>query len=154
MIENPEGTEPGKGITLDRCAEVSHALSEALDSTDMIQPAYSLEVTSPGIERPLHDSAEYLRFHGLKAKIVLRTPLSEGPLKGQAALVGRLCGVNAEGKPLLEVPVRGGAHQEAISRGDIKLAHLIYDPVGGARGGSAKKNPKSPGKRRQGQGKI
>lgn len=153
MIETPEGPEPGAGITLDRCADVSRALSEQLDKTEMIRPAYTLEVTSPGVERPLHEAAEYLRFSGQKAKIVLRTPLNVGPLKGQAALLGWLRGASEGGDPLLEVPVRGGTHQEAIPRGDIKLAHLVYDPAGGAHGGGAKKNPKSPGKRRQGQGK-
>jgi N utilization substance protein A len=136
-IENPEGQDPGAGITLDRCADVSRAISAALDATDQIQPAYTLEVTSPGVERPLHGAADFRRFEGLMAKFVLRTPVSEGPLKGQSALVGRLRGADEGGGALLEVAIRGGVHRQALPTGDLKLAHLVYAPAAGATRGRA-----------------
>jgi ribosome maturation factor RimP len=155
MIENPEGPEPGAGITLDRCAEVSRALSARLDEGDLIQPAYTLEVSSPGVERPLHDAGDYARFHGQRAKIVLTRPLEGGPLKGQAALVGALRGVDEEGRPQIEVALRGGAHQQAVAMGDIKLAHLVYDPSAQApRGrGEGKGSKAPPPRQRPGHGK-
>ncbi len=148
MIENPEGPEPGAGITLDRCADVSRGLSEALDAAELIQPAYTLEVGSPGVERPLHDEADYRRFSGQRAKIVLKKPLEAGALKGQAALEGVL---RDEGGPQLEVARRGETHREPLVVGDIKQAHLVYDPKAASRGRSEGKGT-SP-RRRPGHGK-
>ncbi|MCS6900166.1 MAG: ribosome maturation factor RimP [Polyangiaceae bacterium] len=155
MIENPEGSEPGAGVTLDRCAEVSRALSAKLDEADLILSAYTLEVSSPGVERPLHDPADYSRFRGKRAKIVLTRPLGEGPLKGQKVLVGVLQGLDEGGNPLIEVAVRGGVHQEAVAMGDINEAHLVYDSAAKAsRGRGEGKGSKAPSPRhRPGHGK-
>lgn len=52
------------GVDLDDCAEISHKVSEVLDKTDVILTAYMLEVSSPGLERPLKKDADYERFKG------------------------------------------------------------------------------------------
>jgi N utilization substance protein A len=63
------GTE---SADLDLCAAVSRDLSPALDVADLISHHYNLEVSSPGLERPLHGEADFRRFAGRKAKVKLR----------------------------------------------------------------------------------
>jgi len=58
-----------EGITLDDCASVSREISQLLDIEDVIDQAYNLEVTSPGLDRPLKSLAEFERFVGRKAKV-------------------------------------------------------------------------------------
>jgi ribosome maturation factor RimP len=57
------------GISLDDCASVSREISQHLDIEDFIDQAYSLEVSSPGLNRPLKSMAEFERFVGRLAKI-------------------------------------------------------------------------------------
>jgi ribosome maturation factor RimP len=151
-IETPTGLEPGAGITLDLCADVSRDLSAALDVADLIKPAYTLEVTSPGIERNLYDRADYERFVGLKAKLVLRQAVASGPLAGQGALVGILRGVAAAGGPgddtaaQIEVTTKAGAHVEGVRLESIKQGHLVYDPnAGRGQPGPHKRGKGGPG---------
>jgi len=59
------------GITLDNCSSVSRELGQFLDVEDLIDHAYNLEVSSPGLERPLRGIDDYRRFIGEKAKIKL-----------------------------------------------------------------------------------
>ena len=59
----------GKDITVDDCATVSRALSDVLDEKDPIENQYSLEVSSPGIDRPLTKPQHFARFAGYDAKI-------------------------------------------------------------------------------------
>jgi len=58
-----------KGINVDDCEIISRAVSELLDSRDPIKHAYTLEVSSPGLERPLTKKEHFARFAGEKAKI-------------------------------------------------------------------------------------
>ncbi|WP_217511393.1 ribosome maturation factor RimP [Vibrio metschnikovii] len=60
------------GITVDACAEVSHQVSAVLDVEDPITVAYNLEVSSPGLERPLFKAAHYEQFIGHEVSIVLK----------------------------------------------------------------------------------
>lgn len=71
------------GIGVDQCARVSRELSTFLEVEDLIQHAYSLEVSSPGLERPLHSSADFKRYAGKKARIKLRHPID-----GQKIFIG------------------------------------------------------------------
>ncbi|MBC3617887.1 ribosome maturation factor RimP [Vibrio metschnikovii] len=60
------------GITVDACAEVSHQVSAVLDVEDPITVAYNLEVSSPGLERPLFKAAHYEQFIGHEVSMVLK----------------------------------------------------------------------------------
>lgn len=60
------------GITVDDCAEVSHQVSAVLDVEDPISSAYSLEISSPGIDRPLFKLEHYTRYLGAEVVITLR----------------------------------------------------------------------------------
>jgi ribosome maturation factor RimP len=96
-------------VSLELCAGVSRDLSPALDVADLIPHAYHLEVSSPGVERPLRGEHDFARFQGQKAKIKLRgTP---GNPAGARVVVGTLDGVSGgtayvlEGKKRHEVPL-------------------------------------------------
>jgi ribosome maturation factor RimP len=86
-----------KGIVVDDCAEVSRQISALLDVEDPIEQAYDLEVSSPGIDRPLFKMEDYQRFSGSKAKIKLGVALN-----GRKNFSGILQGVEND-QVLIEV---------------------------------------------------
>jgi ribosome maturation factor RimP len=105
---------PGTGATAEEsvsiadCARVSEELSTILDVEDLLPDSYTLEVSSPGLDRPLRDAKDYERFSGRLAKIVTRQPVER-----QTAFAGRLRGVDGdgvlfenEGGKLVRVPLR------------------------------------------------
>ncbi|HRU39852.1 MAG TPA: ribosome maturation factor RimP, partial [Candidatus Goldiibacteriota bacterium] len=65
-------------INLDECAEASRMISAALDASGSMNPDYTLEVSSPGINRPLKKPEDFIRFSGKKAKIVTKEKIGEG----------------------------------------------------------------------------
>jgi len=74
-----------KGITLDDCSAVSHQVSGVLDVEDPLPGQYDLEVSSPGLDRPLFEAGHFLRFRGHRARIKLRAKVEgrrvfEGPI--------------------------------------------------------------------------
>jgi len=84
----------GAGMTIEDCAEVSRAVAAILDVTDPIHQSYVLEVSSPGIDRPLTRLGDFERFAGFEAKVEMRMPID-----GARRFRGRLKGV--EGTSLL-----------------------------------------------------
>ncbi len=113
------GTTPtgDAGVTVEDCQRVSEELGTILDVEDPIDHAYTLEVSSPGLDRPLRDAADYRRFAGRLAKIVLAEAVD-----GQKHFKGRLQGVEGsdvllateEGRPV-RIPFR------AIARGRLEV---------------------------------
>jgi len=83
-------------MTVDDCATISHTVSALLDVADPIDSAYQLEISSPGIDRPLTRRADYERFAGFEAKIdMLR------PIEGRRRFRGKLIGVEGDDAKLL-----------------------------------------------------
>ena len=76
-------------ITLAECAQISQSVSALLDVADPIVGSYTLEISSPGIDRPLVRAEDYDRFRGFEAKIELATPLD-----GRRRFRGRLLGTS------------------------------------------------------------
>ncbi|MDA1107374.1 MAG: ribosome maturation factor RimP [Proteobacteria bacterium] len=76
------------GITLDDCERVSHQVSGVLDVEDPLTGQYQLEVSSPGLDRPLFSVEHFVRFTGRRAKLRLHTPLH-----GRRNFTGVLAGV-------------------------------------------------------------
>jgi ribosome maturation factor RimP len=76
-------------VSVDDCAHVSRDLSALLDVDDAIPTAYTLEVSSPGLNRPLRSAEDYRRFTGRRAKVVLREPVDR-----QSFFKGRIGGVD------------------------------------------------------------
>jgi ribosome maturation factor RimP len=80
----------GRAMSVDDCAEISRAISAVLDVEDPIAGPYSLEVSSPGIDRPLTRRKDYERFLGHEAKVETNVPLDgrkrfKGPIKSVSA---------------------------------------------------------------------
>ena len=75
------------GVTVDDCANVSHQVSGVLDVEDLIRGQYTLEVSSPGLDRPLFTVADFDRFCGRDVRIRL-----DAPLDGRRKFSGRLIG--------------------------------------------------------------
>src|SRR5918912_1620534 len=78
------------GVSLDDCTSVSRAVSAALDVEDPIEGAYDLEVSSPGLDRPLRTPEHFQRFAGRKARIKTYGPLAEA--SGRKSFSGTLLG--------------------------------------------------------------
>jgi len=79
------------GVTLDDCAKFSRLLSPALDVSDCISSHYTLEVSSPGLDRPLLKKEDYLRFTGGRVKIKTSVKIMD-----QKVFTGRLSDFNGE----------------------------------------------------------
>lgn len=108
---------PG-GVTLDDCAAVSEQLSLALDVDDPIPDAYVLEVSSPGLNRPLFARADFERFCGERVFVRL-----EQPLEGRRKFKGLLVRVEEE-DALVEID--GATWRLPLAA--VEQAHLIMDP--------------------------
>lgn len=67
------------GVTLEECTRISRDMSTALDVAEIIDHAYNLEVSSPGLERPLAKPADWTRFAGGRAKVQLGEPIDAHP---------------------------------------------------------------------------
>jgi ribosome maturation factor RimP len=100
--------EPG-GVTLSDCETVSRDLSAALDVEDIIFHAYTLEVSSPGLDRTLSKPEHFVRFTGSMVRIKTYQPIN-----GQKVFRGRLLGsdeytikVELETGTVLEIPLTG-----------------------------------------------
>jgi ribosome maturation factor RimP len=78
-------------MTIEDCAEISRAVSALLDVADPIAGAYMLEVSSPGIDRPLVRPEDYDRFAGFEARIDLSIPL-DGRKRFRGRVLGRETG--------------------------------------------------------------
>ncbi|MGI8897900.1 MAG: ribosome maturation factor RimP [Pyrinomonadaceae bacterium] len=85
FIDKPEG------VTHEHCSEVSHHLGTILDVEDFIHSSYTLEVSSPGLDRGLYKRADYERFAGSHAKMKTHRLIG-----GQRNFQGRLLGVDGE----------------------------------------------------------
>jgi len=68
--------DKGQGITLDDCATISEHLGRILDASGVIVNLYSLEVSSPGLYRPLRKEKDYQRFIGERVEVTLWEPLN------------------------------------------------------------------------------
>ena len=111
FIEHPEG------ITHDDCSSVSHRLSGVLDVEASIRLPYTLEISSPGIERPLLEVDHYRRYVGRRARVNCCAPIG-----GRKKFVGRIAAVRGRTLTLetedgcVGIPVDG-----------IKRANLVFE---------------------------
>lgn len=97
------------GVTLDDCVLVSREVGALLEVEDVIPSAYRLEVSSPGLDRPLKKSADFDRFAGRLAKIKMLESLDpDGRGHERKTFVGRLQGLEGESVVLELSDKRGG----------------------------------------------
>jgi len=104
-----------EAVTLDDCERVSRQVSSVLDVEDPVPGAYSLEVSSPGLDRPLRKLGDFQRFAGRRAKVELTLPLN-----GRRRFTGILTGVEAD-EILMEVD--GESFRLPVQQ--IGKAHLV-----------------------------
>lgn len=120
-IDVPAGDE-GRLVGIDDCEAVSREVSAQLDVEDPISSNYTLEVSSPGVDRPLFTAAHFARYVGEQAKVTLKLPQD-----GRRRLQGRLLKVEEE-TVHIEVEGVGGIAQEiAFGVGDVEKARLVPD---------------------------
>jgi ribosome maturation factor RimP len=148
----PLGTVPEDRVDLEDCENVSRELSAVLDVDDPITQAYQLEVSSPGIDRPLRKASHFQHFAGSEAKITLAVPITThsptGTPNERRNFRGTLAGLDASGNAV-EIDVDGQRFSLPIA--DIDTAHLIpdWDAVMAGKSGLGAKAPKpvKPGHR-------
>lgn len=104
-----------KGIFIDDCETVSRQLSAVLDVDDPIATEYTLEVSSPGVDRPLFTLPQYAAFAGAQVKIRLRTPFD-----GKRNIQGILQGVEEE-----DVVVRVNDEEYLLPLDQIDKANIV-----------------------------
>ena len=105
------------GITLDDCEKVSHQVSGVLDVEDPIPGQYSLEVSSPGLDRPLFKAAHYERFAGHEVKLQ-----SNAPVDGRRRFKGILQGIRDN-----EVVIEVDGKEVRLPLESIEKARLVPD---------------------------
>ncbi|PZR11494.1 MAG: ribosome maturation factor RimP [Archangium gephyra] len=113
--------KPGDVVGVDECALASRAVDKALDVEDLIPHEYSLEVSSPGLDRPLKKHAHYVAVKGKTVRIKTFAPLFEPPRKN---FLGTLSDVSSD---TVTVEVEG-AGPFTIKLKDIARANLEYQP--------------------------
>ena len=111
-------TTESAAVGLELCAGVARDLSPALDVADIIPHRYTLEVSSPGVERPLRDPRDYVRFVGQKAKVKVRESVD-----GQKVVVG----VIEPSSEVGTVSVREGSRLRVIRLDDVLSARLVFE---------------------------
>jgi ribosome maturation factor RimP len=108
------------GITVDDCAKVSRQVSAMLDVEDPIKGEYTLEVSSPGIDRPLFEIAHYQKRMGDRVQLRLYSPLN-----GRRNFVGFLLGVEGD-----NIHLRVEQDEVVLPFSNIEKAKVIADNAG------------------------
>ncbi len=126
IIDRPDRGVPEKleeSVGIEECQRVSQDLSALLDVEEeelgeaALGQRYTLEVSSPGLDRPLRHAADYRRFQGRLAKVV-----TTGPVNGQSAFAGRITGIE-NGALVLEE----GRRTHRVPMAQIKRANLAVE---------------------------
>ncbi len=114
---------PGEGVTVDDCAVVSRALEPWLDEHSGLSDRYVLEVSSPGVDRPLVRERDFDRFRGKRVAVN-----GKDVLLGRATrLEGELLGLGGDDSGLEAVRLRLPDGEEvSIPRSEIRKTHLVF----------------------------
>ena len=113
--DRPDAT-PGHGITTEECARLSRAIEQALEAAALVGPRYVLEVSSPGIERPVRFPGHWRRYMGRRVTVhVARMP---------GRPVAEIIAVPTDDTVVLRLPTGEDA---TIRLNDIRSATLVYD---------------------------
>lgn len=115
-IDLPD-SEVGHGVTVDDCARVSRALESWLDDTQELGPDYVLEVSSPGIERPIRWPEHWERFVGHDVNVTVRD---------LGRIRATIVAVSEDGDSVTLRP-KGGPDSVQVPLAEAKSAKLAYD---------------------------
>jgi ribosome maturation factor RimP len=145
-IDVPAGAQGDDGaprmVGIEDCESVSREVSAQLDVEDPISGHYTLEVSSPGVDRPLFTPAQFARFLGEEAKVVLQLPMD-----GRRRFQGRIAAVEGE-RIDFDVDAKPAPQRVSVTFDNIEKARLVPDwaALGYA--------PVKPGKKPAGGGKA
>lgn len=128
---------PGKGVTIEETAQVTRKFLYLLETTDLVSFAWSLEVSSPGIERSLRSLRHFEYALGQRCRVVLAEPV-----EGQIVLDGIVQSVSADG----EVEIQVGGRVLTFSVHQVRRGRTVFDFGVSAPPGSKKKAAKAPAK--------
>jgi ribosome maturation factor RimP len=117
MAERADGS-----MTIEDCETISRALSPVLDVANPIERAYRLEISSPGIDRPLVRRSDFARNAGHAVKIEMAVGVS-----GQRRFRGRIVGVEDEAARILNENSAGEANEVLLPIADMADARLVLD---------------------------
>jgi ribosome maturation factor RimP len=115
MAERPDG-----GLTIDECEAIHDALSPVLDVEDIISQAHRLEISSPGIDRPLVRVSDFQRSHGMVARVELAHPHESGRKRFR----GLIQAIEGEGREAILVLERDDARPDEDKQPRIALRDL------------------------------
>ncbi|MGE4273606.1 MAG: ribosome maturation factor RimP [Desulfitobacterium sp.] len=105
------------GVDIDDCTNVSHLVSEVLDKNDPITQAYMLEVSSPGLERPLKKDEDFERFKGKLVRV-----LTKEPFQGYQEFTGYLVGLIED-----DIVLEYKKEKVVIPRTIVEKANLTFE---------------------------
>ncbi len=111
--------EPERGVTIEDCERVSREISALLDVNDPVSGRYTLEVSSPGLERPLFTLEHFARFVGEPAKVSVNLPLD-----GRRRFQGRILAVEGD-----RIVIEQDGKPVAIAHANVAKAQLVPDYV-------------------------
>jgi ribosome maturation factor RimP len=106
----------GGGITVDECGDFNLAFSQILDVEELIPESYTLEVSSPGVDRRIRKLKDFIKYMGRTLRVVLNNPE-----RGRKKVTGRLVEADEEG-----VTLEVDKELFTISHSSIKRANLEY----------------------------
>lgn len=117
FIDVKAETSSGATVGIDDCSKVSRVVGDVLEMSDSIAERYTLEVSSPGVERPLRKASHFDRFVGAEVKIRMR-----GATSGRRQVRGRIESRSGE-----EVHIRDGDAVVVVALDNIARARIVPD---------------------------
>jgi ribosome maturation factor RimP len=118
-LDRPDSVPGTPAVTVEDCTAVSRALEPMLDARDDVAERYMLEVSSPGVERPLVRPRDFTRFAGQEVSV-----RGKATLAGKARrLQGELLGLDGEETVRLRLP---GGEEVSFPLAEVEKANLVY----------------------------
>lgn len=107
------------GVDVEDCARASRLIDPLIEENEVFKSAYVLEVSSPGLDRPLYKRSDYEKFAGSKARVVLKRP-QEGNRRNFTGILGGI-----EDEHILIETEDGSTFRLPLQ--DVHKAHLVYE---------------------------
>ncbi|MEJ2483339.1 MAG: ribosome maturation factor RimP [Gemmatimonadota bacterium] len=123
-VDRQDGVPGRSGLTVEDCAAVSRAVEARLDETGEAGDNYILEVSSPGVERPLVKPRDYERCMGLEVRVRGFGPLA----RGMRQLEGDLLRIDGDEESGQWIVLRIDGGEVRVPLKDVAKAHLVYRP--------------------------